>query len=64
MFRKIENWNSSSYFLGDKINFNSIDSTISVEDIYYQVKNDDMAKYLKDKEEMEAIVEKQYTGKI
>ena len=42
VFRKSNNWNSTSYFLGDKITFSSIDITLSVEDLYYQVKNDDI----------------------
>ena len=33
--------------------FESINSTISIEDIYYQLNNEDIAKYLKDKEEKE-----------
>ena len=46
VFRKGNNWNPVSYFLGDDINFESIDVTLSVEDIYYQVINNDMANFL------------------
>ena len=35
------------------ITFSSIDITLAVEDLYYQVKNDDINKYLMDQEEME-----------
>jgi Uma2 family endonuclease len=35
-------WQQSVYYLGDDINFQSIDLTVSVEDIYRQVKNADM----------------------
>ena len=51
VFRKSDDWKSTIYFLGDEISFESINTTISVEDIYYQVDNEDIVKYLKDKEE-------------
>ncbi len=35
-------WQQRSYYLGDDIHFQSIDLTVSVEDIYRQVKNADM----------------------
>ena len=35
-------WQQSVYYLGDDIHFQSIDLTVSVEDIYRQVKNADM----------------------
>ena len=35
-------WQQSVYYLGDDIHFQSIDLTVSVEDIYRQVKNVDM----------------------
>ena len=50
VFRKSEGWKSSVYFLGDKITFNSINATISVEDIYYHINNDDITAFLKEKE--------------
>lgn len=46
VFRKSDDWRSTAYFLGDKILFESIDVTLSVEDIYYQATNDDMTKFL------------------
>jgi len=49
VFRKNQHWNPTSYFLGDDITFKSIDTTISVEDIYYHISNEDMADYLKEK---------------
>ena len=54
VFRKNDNWNPTSYFLGDEIIFESINTTISVEDIYYQVTNDDMAKFLTEQEKKES----------
>ena len=34
------------YFLGDEITFESINLTLSVEEIYYRVQNEDMAEFL------------------
>ena len=48
VFRKSNHWNTSIYFLGDDIHFESIDTTLSVEDIYYQVDNEDMTQFLAD----------------
>lgn len=50
VYRKTKNWQSASYFLGDEITFNSIKTTLTVEDIYYHVNNDDMARFLEEKE--------------
>ncbi len=50
VFRKSDGWQSTVYFLGDEINFESIDVTLSVEDIYYQVDNHDINTFLQDKE--------------
>jgi Uma2 family endonuclease len=36
-FRKSDEWRSTAYFHGDKRTFGSIDASVSVEDIYYQV---------------------------
>ena len=38
-------WQQSVYYLGDDITFHSIDLTVSVEDIYHQVKNEDMLEW-------------------
>jgi len=50
VFRKSEHWKSTVYLLGDEITLESINTTLSVEDIYYQVDNEDIVNYLKDKE--------------
>jgi len=49
VFRKNQHWQSDNYFLGDEITFESIDTTISVEDIYYHVKNEDMLNFLEER---------------
>lgn len=51
VFRKSDGWKSTIYFLGDDITFYSIGNTISVEDIYYHVSNDDITQFLAKKEE-------------
>jgi Uma2 family endonuclease len=56
VFRKSDNWNPTSYFLGDEISFESINTIISVENIYYQVNNDDMTKFLTEQEQKEAEI--------
>lgn len=45
-----EFWGSKIYALGDSIHFESIGLTLSVEEIYESVDNEDMKKYLKEKE--------------
>lgn len=47
VFRKSDDWRSTVYFLDDEITFESIDITLSVEDIYRRVDNKDMAQFLK-----------------
>lgn len=49
VFRKSENWKSTIYFLGDLISFESIDVSLSVEDIYYRVMNKDITDFLKER---------------
>lgn len=44
VLRKNDDWKSKHYFLGDNVNFESIDLSISVEDIYNRVQNQDMLK--------------------
>jgi len=51
VFRKKDNWNSISYFLGDEVTFESINVTLSVEALYRRVDNKEMLNFLKDKEE-------------
>ena len=50
VLRKNDSWRTTVYFLGDEITFESINVTVSVEDIYYQIENDDITKFLKEKE--------------
>ena len=40
-----QQWQQWSYYLGDDITFHSIGLTVSVEDIYRQVKNEDMLEW-------------------
>lgn len=49
VFRKKEHWQSSYYYLGDAITFESLGVTVLVEDIYYQVNNDDVLTFLQEK---------------
>ena len=51
VYRKSDHWKASTYFPGDTIHFTSINTTLSVEDIYYQVNNADIAQYLKEKQD-------------
>ena len=46
VMRKSDNWKSSHYFLGDKVHFDSIDLTLTVEEIYHRIHNDNMHEYL------------------
>jgi Uma2 family endonuclease len=47
VLRRSNEWRTSYYFLGENIAFESIGLTLSVEDIYSRVENDDMADFLK-----------------
>ena len=51
VFRKDNDWKSDHYFLGDNVSFTSIGLTLSVEEIYVWVDNEDMQEYLKKKGE-------------
>ena len=44
VFRQENGWQSDHYFLGDQVLLSSIGFTISVEEIYERVENDDMRK--------------------
>jgi len=44
--RRSAGWQSQHYFLGDELYLESIDLTISVEDLYQRVKNQDVDEYL------------------
>jgi len=48
VFEKEKSWQSSYYFLGDEIVFKSIEITLSVEDIYYQIENEDMLSFMEE----------------
>lgn len=49
VMRKSDDWKSTHYFLGDKVHFESIDLTLTVEAIYNRVHNDNMLDFLKNK---------------
>lgn len=49
VMRKSDDWKSTHYFLGDKVHFQSIDLTLTVEEIYHRVQNDNMTAYLANK---------------
>ncbi|NQY82150.1 MAG: Uma2 family endonuclease [Alphaproteobacteria bacterium] len=53
--RKSEDWKSTHYFLSDEIKFESIDLTLSVEEIYYRVQNDDVIAFLQNKEPEQSV---------
>ena len=48
--RKSENWQSKHYFLGDDICFDSVGLTLSVEEIYDRVDNEEMTEWLEKKD--------------
>jgi Uma2 family endonuclease len=50
VFRRSENWASTYYVIGDVVTLESIGVSLSVEEIYAWVNNDDMIKFLADKE--------------
>jgi len=47
VFTRSSGWQAEYYYLGDSISFASIGVTVQVEDIYYQVNNDDVLAYVK-----------------
>jgi Uma2 family endonuclease len=47
--RKSEGWQSKHYFLGDNVSFDSVGLTLSVEEIYDRVDNEDMTEWLEKK---------------
>lgn len=49
VFKKKEHWQAFYYYLGDAITFESLGVTVLVEDIYYQVNNDDVLAFLQEK---------------
>jgi Uma2 family endonuclease len=48
VFKRQDQWQSRFYFLGDSITFTSLNISLSVADIYYQIKNQDMMTFLQD----------------
>lgn len=46
ILRRSDDWRTSHYFLGEEVHFESIDLTLSVEQIYRRVENQDMAEFL------------------
>ncbi|MBZ4202839.1 MAG: Uma2 family endonuclease [Methylovulum sp.] len=46
VIRRSEGWLQKHYFLGDEVTFESIGLTLSVEEIYHRVQNEDMADFL------------------
>ncbi len=52
VFRKKDHWQSFYYYLGDAITFYSLGVTVLVEDIYYQVNNDDVLAFLQEKNQI------------
>ncbi|BCG64383.1 MAG: hypothetical protein methR_P2156 [Methyloprofundus sp.] len=51
VFRKQDNWFPQHYFLGDEVIFESIGLTLTVEEIYHRVNNEDMLEFLQAKNE-------------
>ena len=49
--RRSEGWQPRHYFLGDEITFESIDLTLSVEEIYHRVHNEDMIEFVNERAE-------------
>ena len=49
VFSKKDQWQSFYYYLGDDITFSSFGVTVRIEDIYYQVNNEDVLDFLREK---------------
>ena len=50
VFRRNKGWNPSYYYLGDEIIFESLELTVPVAELYYQVNNEDMQAFLAKKQ--------------
>jgi Uma2 family endonuclease len=48
--RRSEGWVSSHYFMGDSVHFEAVGLTLSVEEIYYRVDNDDVRSYIQEQQ--------------
>ena len=49
VFARKDSWNPSYYYLGDEIAFYSLGVTVLVEEMYYQVNNEDVVAFLQEK---------------
>lgn len=61
VFSRKDHWQSSYYYLGDAITFESLGVTVLVEDIYYQVNNEDVLAYLQEKTQATLIKKRPLT---
>jgi Uma2 family endonuclease len=52
--RRSRSWVSEHYFLGDSVHFACIDLTVSVEELYSRVENDDVRSYLQERQKTSA----------
>lgn len=50
VFTRQSGWQAEYFYPGDTIHFQSIDVAVAVEDIYYQVENEDMLAFLQAKQ--------------
>lgn len=50
VFNRQSGWQAEYFYPGDTINFQALDVAVTVEDIYYQVDNDDMQAFLQAKQ--------------
>lgn len=46
VIRRSEGWVSKHYYLGDKVHFESINLTLSVEEIYHRVNNEEVHEFI------------------
>ena len=46
VIRRNEGWISKHYYLGDQVHFSSINLTLSVEEIYHRVNNEEMREFI------------------
>ena len=53
VIRRSEGWQSRHYFMGDEVTFESIGLTLTVEEIYHRVKNEDVIEFLNQKTDIQ-----------
>ena len=46
VIRRSEDWFSKHYYLGDEVHFKSINLTLTVEEIYHRVQNEEMLEFI------------------